>query len=107
MGLFGNKTKGDASVLKDSEIIAENVKQLRVVAVKFSECKECASKVTALAETYQYVSPKENKDTIAKDKKIADRIGDLQVAVTKVLKTKQCDEVDDIVQKIKVLIAER
>ena len=107
MGIFGRKAKGDIAVIKDIDIIASNVKELYTIAVKLNDSRVYADKVSALAGSYQYITPKQNSETIDKDKKIADCVGDLHVATARALKTKQYDEIDDILQKIKVLISER
>jgi len=97
----------DTKVLKDEDIIAENVKQLKVAEVKLNFNPEHAAKVKELMESYKYVSPKKDATTIHADKKIGDRIGDLIVAISKAEKTKSFSDVNENIQKIKVLMAER
>jgi len=111
MGLLWTRKKAtktqDKNVVCNQEQIKENVKQLKVVAVKLENNKEYADKVLELAESYQYATPKKDDLTYAKEKKIASKIGDMHVAVAKATKTSQYDEIDDLLLKIKVLIAER
>jgi len=107
---FHKKPKGekvnDKAVLGDAEIIADNVKALRIAAVKLAG-SDYSNKITELADSYQYVSPKESGETKSKDKKIGDRIGDIECAIVKAVRTKDYSEIDDLIQKIKVLVAER
>lgn len=101
------KSTGDCSVARDKALIDDNVKALGVVAVQLESSPDYVEKIKDIIAKYEYVSPRQSAETIDADKKIADRIGDLRIIASKMIKDKRCDEIDEIIQKIKILIAER
>jgi hypothetical protein len=97
----------DTAVLTDKTLIEANVKAFGALIVQFDAAEGVKVKLAALADKYQYVSPKRDPDAYRKDEKIRDRIDDIRLAAAKALKTGDFSDVEREIEKIKILIAER
>ncbi|GHV01687.1 hypothetical protein FACS1894211_11870 [Clostridia bacterium] len=105
--MFWKKKEGDEAVLRDREIVEENVKRLDVVAAWLEALPNAAARVKALTEAYRYVSPFGTDAAHKADSKIADRIDDMKLAAQKAVKNGETTEIDELIQRIKILIRER
>ena len=107
MGLFKKKQTGDEAVLQNKAQIERNVRTLYVVLAQLEGNKEIADKLKDLAEAYKYASPFGAPDAAKADGKIADRIDDMKAAAVKAADNKDFGEIENLIRRIKVLIAER
>lgn len=95
------------TVIKDKELIADNLKALDVIKCYTEKNAECIDKIENIKKEYEYISPSADPNIVKVDRKIADCLGDAKIICMKVERKENYDDIVDVMNDIRILIAER
>lgn len=105
MGCF-KKKQGYQIADENHKLVEENKRNITVLLTYAEGKEEIVAKLQELVEMIKYMGPTRNKEAIKFDNKIADKIGELKIALSK-NGTDVEEKCAGLVQKLKIDIAER
>lgn len=107
MGLFGKRKTAKVQIEADIELIEENARAVDVLMVYSKSDAATLEKLTALKDDIKYLSPSCEAEVKAYDKKIADKLGDLKLALNKARQRDMFEQSKQLIEEIELVIAER
>jgi len=106
---FGKKKDGKIvyDVSKDRTILEKNLASMNKLKVVLEANAEICGKLDGLIADYEYSSPKKSKEALKIDKRIGEHLEDIELRANKSDKNGDFTEINGLIKKIKIAIAER
>jgi len=104
-GKKGGKTV--KAVSKDKELLKENIATIEKLKIIFENNAEICDKLNDIKSAYEFVSPKKSKETASVDKRIGGYLEDIELCAKKSEKNDDFTEIETLIKKIRIALAER
>jgi len=107
---FFRKKKGGKvveAVAEDKAVIQKNLISINKLKVVLDFNAEACGKLDELKSLYEFAPPKDSVDTLKTDKRIAGYLEDIELCAKRAEKGGDFTEIDGLIKKVKVAIAER
>jgi len=104
-GKKGGKTV--KAVSKDKELVKENIATIDKLKIIFETNTEICDKLNEIKSAYEFASPKKSKETASVDKRIGGYLEDIELCAKKSEKNDDFTEIETLIKKIRIAIAER
>lgn len=104
--MFGHK-KGRERILKNKQIIEDNANQINVLITLAESEPELVEELKDIQNELRYLNPIDSHDAEKYDSKIADKIGDTKILLTKAERKEDFTKAYDAVKELKYLTVER
>jgi len=90
-----------------NEIIQDSLKKIKMLKIKFEENEAVRDALSGIYNQYGNITANGKHETVKADKRIASLLDDVDLCAKKLEKTGDTSEVEALVKKVRMAIAER
>jgi hypothetical protein len=105
--MFGKRKKLVEKIESSITLIEKNSVLIAKIKVLYEAFPVLVEKISTVEADLKFLSPRDDKATVDKDKKIGALLDDLELGARRTIKTGDVTEAEEIIKKIKLVLSER